>query len=143
MLGEISKSSYLPPKRPRRYRNNLLEEAQKQRKLHLTQKVRMFFVYTYDVEHLDILINEGIELWQRNEIKLNKFDYEGAGFFEDGEEHIIPWEDDEWSVVKIDCRTHVTVHFSTFRLRRRERVKRLILGLFSVEIFKSGGQKGG
>jgi hypothetical protein len=54
----------------------------------------MFFVYTCDVEHLDILINEGIELWQKDEIKLNRFDHEEAGFFEDGEEPIITWEEE-------------------------------------------------
>ena len=97
LVGEVtnfSRSSYLPPKRLRRYRKNLLEEAEKQRKLHPSKKVRMFFVYTYDIEHLDILTNEGIELWQRNEIKLTKFDYEEAGFFEDGEEPIITWEEE-------------------------------------------------
>jgi hypothetical protein len=42
LVGEVtnfSKNSYLPPKRLRRYRNNLPEEAEKQRKLHPSKKV--------------------------------------------------------------------------------------------------------
>jgi hypothetical protein len=98
LVGEVtnfSKKSYMPPKRLRRYRNNLLEEAEKQKKLHPNKKVRMFFVHTYNFEHPEILTEEGIELWQRDEIKLDKADYEEAGLYDNGQEPIVIWDDNK------------------------------------------------
>jgi hypothetical protein len=72
-----------------------LEEAEKQKKLHPNKKVRMFFVYTYKFDYPEILTEEGIELWQRDEIKLDKADYEEAGLYDNGQEPIVIWDDNK------------------------------------------------